>query len=191
MNIAIVGSGIAGLACAHALGRDGAHQVTLFEAGDYLGGHTNTVDVTQDGITYPVDTGFLVFNQRTYPNLIRLFAELGVPTAASEMSFSVSLGGELEWAGTSLSSLFAQPGNLLKPRFWAMLRDILRFNRAAIAAAGPLDRGGILGAAGAVSPARATDTVLSGAALSGPSGLSALSGLSLGAWLEQGRYKLE
>ena len=86
MNIAIVGSGIAGLACAHVLARDGAHQINLFESAASLGGHTNTVDVTLDGITHPVDTGFLVFNQRTYPNLIRLFAELGVPTAASEMS---------------------------------------------------------------------------------------------------------
>ena len=135
MKIAIVGSGIAGLSCAHALTRHGGHQVTLFEAGAALGGHTNTVDVTLDGITHPVDTGFLVFNERTYPNLIRLFAELDVPTAKSEMSFSVSLGGEVEWAGTSLAALFAQPRNLLRPRFWSMLRDILRFNRAATAAA--------------------------------------------------------
>ena len=139
MKIAIVGSGIAGLACAHALTKQGLHQVTVFEAGATLGGHTNTVDVTLDGVTHPVDTGFLVFNQRTYPNLIRLFAELGVPTAPSEMSFSVSLAGELEWAGTSLAALFAQPRNLLRPRFISMLRDILRFNRAASAAAGELE----------------------------------------------------
>ena len=135
MKVAIIGSGIAGLSCAHALARDPATAVTLFEAGDYLGGHTNTVDVEVDGIHHPVDTGFLVFNHRTYPNLVRLFDELGVPTAKSEMSFSVSLGGQIEWAGTSLATVFAQPGNLLRPRFIAMLRDILRFNRAATASA--------------------------------------------------------
>ena len=134
-HIAIVGSGIAGLACAHALARHGRHRVTLFEAGPYFGGHTNTVDVTLDGVTHPVDTGFLVFNERTYPNLIALFDELGVPTASSEMSFSVSLAGQLEWAGTSLASVFAQPKNLVNPRFLGMLRDILRFNREATAAA--------------------------------------------------------
>ncbi len=84
---------------------------------------------------HPVDTGFLVFNDRTYPQLVRLFAELGVPTAASEMSFSVSLGGKLEWAGTNLATVFAQPSNLLRPRFIGMLLDIARFNRDASAAA--------------------------------------------------------
>ena len=94
--IAIIGSGIAGLSCAHALTQQGRHRVTLFEAGRYFGGHTNTVNVTVDGITHPVDTGFLVFNERTYPNLIALFDELKVPVAKSEMSFSVSLDCELE-----------------------------------------------------------------------------------------------
>ncbi len=135
MKIAVIGSGIAGLSCAHALTRDHAMAVTLFEEGAYLGGHTNTVDIEVDGIRHPVDTGFLVFNHRTYPNLVRLFGELGVPTAKSEMSFSVSLGGEIEWAGTNLATVFAQPANLLRPRFIAMLRDILRFNRAATVAA--------------------------------------------------------
>ena len=135
MKIAIIGSGISGLACAHALGRTPGRQVTLFEAANYLGGHSNTVDVSVDGVRHPVDTGFLVFNHRTYPNLVQLFAELDVPTAPSEMSFSVSLGGQIEWAGTSLATVFAQPANLLRPRFLAMLRDILRFNRAAAAAA--------------------------------------------------------
>ena len=134
MNIAIIGSGISGLSCALRLAQQGRYQVTLIESGTYLGGHTNTIDVTVDGITHAVDTGFLVFNERTYPNLIALFEELAVPTAKSEMSFSVSLGGEVEWAGTSLASVFAQKSNLVRPRFLAMLRDILRFNRAATAA---------------------------------------------------------
>ncbi|MFN9573291.1 MAG: FAD-dependent oxidoreductase, partial [Betaproteobacteria bacterium] len=89
MQIAIIGGGIAGLGCAHALAPE--HEVTLYESEPRLGGHTNTVDVTLDGTCFPVDTGFLVFNERTYPNLIRLLADLGVPTARSDMSFSVSL----------------------------------------------------------------------------------------------------
>jgi predicted NAD/FAD-binding protein len=136
IRIAVVGSGISGLAAAHRL-KDSAH-VTLFEAGDYFGGHTNTVDVslpTPEGtVTHGVDTGFLVFNERTYPNLIALFAELGVITATSDMSFSVKVpaskqGGGLEWSGSSLNTVFAQRRNLLRPGFWRMLRDILRFNR--------------------------------------------------------------
>ncbi len=134
-RIAIIGSGIAGLSCAYALSGQGGHRITVYEAGAHFGGHSNTVDVSLDGITHPVDTGFLVFNERTYPNLIRLFEQLEVPTAKSEMSFSVSLGGKLEWAGTSLASVFAQPGNLLNPRFLGMLRDIMRFNREATEAA--------------------------------------------------------
>ncbi len=135
MKIAVIGSGIAGLSCAYELNRRHRRQVTLFEAADHLGGHTNTVDVHLDGVTHPVDTGFLVFNERTYPQLVRLFAELGVPTAASEMSFSVSLEGSIEWAGTNLATVFAQPSNLLRPRFIGMLMDIARFNREASAAA--------------------------------------------------------
>ena len=134
-RIAIVGSGISGLAAAHALHAK-AH-ITLFEAADYFGGHTHTVDVTLPGIhgsvTHGVDTGFLVFNERTYPNLIRLFADLDVETARSDMSFSVQVpragGQQLEWSGSSLSSVFAQRKNLFNPRFLRMLRDILRFNR--------------------------------------------------------------
>jgi predicted NAD/FAD-binding protein len=138
MKIAIVGAGISGLGCAHSLARE--HAVTLYEAAPRLGGHTNTVDVTLDGLTYPVDTGFLVYNERTYPNLIRLFAELGVPTARSEMSFAVSVpigsaGRRLEWAGASLDTVFAQRRNLASPSFLAMLRDLLRFNRQATAVA--------------------------------------------------------
>ena len=184
MKIAIIGSGIAGLSCAHALTQQGGHKVTLFEAAATPGGHTNTVDVTLEGRTHPVDTGFLVFNQRTYPNLIRLFAELGVPTAPSEMSFSVSLGGELEWAGTSLSSLFAQPRNLLRPRFWFMLRDILRFNRTAGATARALVEREIAHSTvrGSLDGVPAAPVPLA----NGADG--AVTALSLGAWLEQGGY---
>ncbi len=128
MKLAVVGSGIAGLSSAWLLGR--AHEVTLYEAAGRLGGHTNTVDVTLDGVTHPVDTGFLVFNRRTYPNLVALFRLLGVRSVASEMSFAVSLDeGRVEWAGSSLATLFAQKANLARPAFWGMLQDILRFNR--------------------------------------------------------------
>jgi predicted NAD/FAD-binding protein len=133
MKIAVVGSGISGLASAWLLARE--HQVTLFEAGDYLGGHTHTVDVTLEGMTHPVDTGFLVCNHRTYPNLTALFGLLGVETVASDMSFAVSLDDpDLEWAGSSLATLFAQKRNLARPGFWRMLQDILRFNRETAAA---------------------------------------------------------
>ncbi len=133
-RVAVVGSGISGLGVAHAL--VGQAQVTLFEAGSYFGGHTHTVDVTLDGITHGVDTGFLVFNHHTYPNLVRLFGELGVATAASNMSFSVQVRQDgLEWSGNSLNTVFAQRRNLLRPRFLRMLADILRFNRLATAIA--------------------------------------------------------
>jgi uncharacterized protein len=125
-RLAVVGSGISGLAVAYRLAAEA--QVTLFEAGPYFGGHTHTVDVTLDGVTHGVDTGFLVFNHRTYPNLVRLFDELQVDTAASEMSFSVQAPG-LEWSGSDLNGVFAQRSNLLRPRFLGMLADILRFNR--------------------------------------------------------------
>ncbi|HXZ07219.1 MAG TPA: FAD-dependent oxidoreductase, partial [Paraburkholderia sp.] len=129
-RIAVVGAGIAGLASAYLLSRE--HRVTLFEAAPSPGGHTNTVDVTLDGLTHPVDTGFLVFNDRTYPNLIALFDELGVRAHPSDMSFSVSLdGGRLEWAGTNLNTVFAQRRNLFSPTFIGMLRDIGRFNSSA------------------------------------------------------------
>ena len=127
-RVAIVGSGIAGLAAAHTL--QGLADVTLFEANDYAGGHSNTIDVSLDGIDYPVDTGFLVHNDRTYPNLIRLLPLLGVETPNSDMTFSVSLpASNLEWAGANLATLFAQPLNLVRPAFWRMVKDILRFNR--------------------------------------------------------------
>ena len=135
-KIAIVGSGISGLAVAHSL--KGQADVTLYEAGDYFGGHANTVDITlptaQGMVTHGVDTGFLVFNERTYPNLINLFAELGVETALSDMSFSVQApkawGEEsLEWSGTNLDTVFAQRKNLIRPKFIKMLLDLLRFNQ--------------------------------------------------------------
>lgn len=134
MRIAVVGSGIAGLSAAWLLSRK--HEVTLFEAESRLGGHTHTVDVTLDGRTFPVDTGFLVFNHRTYPRLTRLFELLGVETVASDMSFSVRLDRpDLEWAGSNLGTVFGQRANLARPAFWGMLRDILRFNREAVEAA--------------------------------------------------------
>jgi predicted NAD/FAD-binding protein len=130
VNIAIVGSGIAGLTCAYLLNR--RHDVTVFEAGDRVGGHTHTVKVTVDGREYAVDTGFIVFNDWTYPNFIRLLGQLGVPAKTTEMSFSVTDPDTgLEYNGNNLDSLFAQRGNLLSPGFWGMLRDILRFNKEA------------------------------------------------------------
>jgi len=121
-RIAIIGSGVSGLAAAHGL--QGRAAISLFEAADYFGGHTHTVDITlptPDGPrTHGVDTGFLVFNERTYPQLIKLFAELGVPSAKSDMSFSVQVpygSGQLEWSGASLATVFAQPANALRPGF--------------------------------------------------------------------------
>ncbi len=136
-RVAIVGSGIAGLGTAHALLRQAPDtRLTVFEAGDYFGGHTHTVDVTLGGVTHGVDTGFIVFNERTYPHLIRLFAELGVETAPSDMSFSVQVRQDgLEWSGCDLNTVFAQRRNLLRPRFLGMLREILRFNRLTTALA--------------------------------------------------------
>ena len=129
-RVAVVGSGISGLAAAHALAAQA--QVTLFESASRFGGHSNTVEVTLDGVSHGVDTGFLVFNHRTYPNLVRLFDELGVETAPAEMSFSVQVpAANLEWSGCNLNTVFAQRRNLLSPGFMGMLRDVLRFNRLA------------------------------------------------------------
>ena len=127
-RIAVIGAGIAGLSAAWLLSQ--RYDVVLFEANAYLGGHTNTVDVTLGRVTAPVDTGFLVFNDRTYPNLVALFRHLGVPHAMSDMSFSVRIDEDkLEWAGSNLATIFAQKRNLIKPEFWRMLKEILRFNR--------------------------------------------------------------
>ena len=144
-RVAVIGSGISGLSAAYHL-RNQA-DVTLFEAGSYFGGHTHTVDVTlpspQGMVTHGVDTGFLVFNERTYPGLIGLFAELQVQTSASDMSFSVQTpraSGQraMEWSGSNLNTVFAQRSNLFSPTFLGMLRDVLRFNTLANALA---DRG--------------------------------------------------
>ena len=140
-KIAVIGAGISGLACAYRLAQAG-HTVTLFEANDYFGGHTHTVDVTLDGVTHGVDTGFLVFNHKTYPNLVQLFEELRVETVATDMSFSVKLPlaqRALEWSGGSLNTVFAQRRNMFNPRFLRMLRDILRFNEEATALATQTD----------------------------------------------------
>lgn len=132
MRIAIVGSGISGLVCAHVLGR--RHEVAVFEAAGWIGGHTHTVDVEVAGKQYAIDTGFIVFNDWTYPNFIRLLDQLGVGSRPTEMSFSVNEPGTgLEYNGNNLNSLFAQRRNLISPAFLGMVRDILRFNRQAAA----------------------------------------------------------
>ncbi len=131
MKIAIIGSGIAGLTSAYLLNR--SHDITVFEAADWIGGHTHTVDVQLNGRDYAIDTGFIVFNDWTYPNFIRLLGQLGVTFKPTEMSFSVSdPKTRTEYNGNNLNSLFAQRSNLLSPSFWGMLRDILRFNREAL-----------------------------------------------------------
>ena len=138
-RLAIIGTGIAGLGCAHFLQRD--YELTLFEQADYAGGHTNTVEVaepgsaTAPGRTLAIDTGFMVFNHVTYPLLTRLFAELRVPIKPTSMSFSVRHADTgLEFAGSSLNHLFAQRRNLFRPRFYRMLGAVNRFNSEAIAA---------------------------------------------------------
>ena len=125
MKIAIIGSGIAGNVAAYHLRRN--HDITVFEAGDYVGGHTNTIDVEEDGRCIAVDTGFIVFNDRTYPDFIRLLDELEQPSKPSVMSFSVqNEASGLEYNGSSLNALFTQRRNVVRPRFWHMVRDILR-----------------------------------------------------------------
>jgi uncharacterized protein len=139
MRIAVVGSGISGLASAWFLSK--RHAVTLFETNDYLGGHTHTHDIEIDGRRLAIDSGFIVYNQAHYPLLTRLFAELGVQTRPTAMSFSVSSAATgLEYSATGLDTLFCQRRNLLSPRFWGMLCDLLRFYQespALLAAAGP------------------------------------------------------
>jgi predicted NAD/FAD-binding protein len=131
MRIAIIGSGIAGNTIAYHLQRE--HDITVFEAGSHIGGHTHTHDIELDGRRHAVDTGFIVFNDRTYPNFIALLDELGVAWQPSHMSFSVRCEKTgLEYNGTNLNALFAQRRNLLRPAFYRMIQDILRFNRQAL-----------------------------------------------------------
>src|ERR671915_2026624 len=135
MRIAIVGAGIARLACAHLL--HPKHEITVFEGGDRPGGHTRTLDVETDHALYRVDTGFIVYNDRNYPGFERLLERLGVATQPSTMSFSVSDGrGEFEYNGASANGLFARRSSLLRPSFHRMIRDLLRFNREAPALIG-------------------------------------------------------
>ena len=126
-NIAIIGSGISGLTCAHLLHQQ--HNITLYEANDYIGGHTATKDVTVNGQSRAIDTGFIVFNDWTYPNFIKLLTRLGVEYQPTEMSFSVRHEGtNIEYNGHNLNTLFAQRRNLFRPRFWKIVKDIVRFN---------------------------------------------------------------
>ena len=129
MRIAIIGAGVSGLVCAHLLQEQ--HEVTVFEANDYAGGHTNTVRVDTAYATHEVDTGFIVLNDRTYPKFERVLAGLGVATQPSDMSFSVSDGADFEYNGASLNGLFARRSNLARPSFHRMVWDLLRFNREA------------------------------------------------------------
>jgi len=132
MKIAVIGSGISGLVCAYLLCRD--HHITVFEANDYIGGHTHTVDVTLDDTTYAVDTGFIVFNETTYPNFVKLLKGLKVSWQPSRMSFSVkSEKTGLEYSPSSLNGLFGRRRNLFRARFYRMLLDIFRFKNAATA----------------------------------------------------------
>jgi predicted NAD/FAD-binding protein len=130
MRIAIVGAGISGLVAAHLLHRD--HEITVFEAGDYAGGHTNTIKVDTANETHQVDTGFIVLNDRNYPNFVRLLERLGVASQPSTMTFSVSDGvGDFEYNGSSPNGLFAKRAHLVSPTFHRMMADMARFNRAA------------------------------------------------------------
>lgn len=130
LRIAVIGSGISGLSAAWLL--SSRHEVTLYERGDRLGGHSNTVTARLGDTSVPVDTGFIVYNEPAYPNLTALFEHLNIATKPSDMSFAVSLrGGGLEYSGTGLGGIFAQKTNLVRPAYWSMLRDILRFYREA------------------------------------------------------------
>lgn len=144
-HIAVIGTGISGLSAAWLLSK--RHRVTVYESAVRVGGHSHTIEVPGADGPIAVDTGFIVFNDATYPNLIALFAHLGIETVATDMSFAVSLDdGRLEYAGTDLFGLFAQPANLFRARFWSMLRDLRRFYRDAPAQAGQVDEGESIGA---------------------------------------------
>ncbi|TEW52864.1 NAD(P)/FAD-dependent oxidoreductase [Psychromonas algicola] len=127
-NIAIIGSGVSGLTAAYLLSKK--HNVTVFEKNDYIGGHTATVEIEKDGQTYVLDTGFIVFNDKTYPNYLALLDEIGIGKQATEMSFSVhNCQTGMEYNGHNLNTLFAQRSNLFKPKFWMLVKEILRFNK--------------------------------------------------------------
>jgi predicted NAD/FAD-binding protein len=127
-HFAIIGSGVSGLTAAYLLSKK--HNVTVFEKNDYIGGHTATVDVEKDGKSYAIDTGFIVFNDKTYPNYLALLAEIGIRKQATEMSFSVhNCHTGLEYNGHNLDTLFAQRRNIFKPTFWLLVKEILRFNK--------------------------------------------------------------
>ncbi len=129
-RVAIVGTGVSGLVCAHVLSRE--HDVTVFESGAYAGGHTNTLTIDAGGRRHDVDTGFIVFNRENYPNFVTLLRQLGVESQPSDMSFSVQCARTgMEYCGSSLNQLFAQRRNLFRPRMYRMLRDVMRFNREA------------------------------------------------------------
>ena len=130
MKIAIIGTGISGNVAAYYLNKE--HDITVYEANDYLGGHTHTHNIKLEGKSYPVDTGFIVFNYKTYPNFTGLLEELGVKEQLSKMSFGVKCEKTgLEYMGSTINSLFAQRRNIFRPSFWRMILDILRFNRQA------------------------------------------------------------
>jgi len=144
MKIGIVGSGISGLVAAHRLHRH--HEIVVYEAEDRIGGHTHTVEVELEGKCHAVDTGFIVYNEKTYPNFTRLLAQLGVETQPSEMSFGLTCERTgLEWGSRGARSVFAQPRNLLRPAFHRMLRDVLRFNRESRALLGEREEKATLG----------------------------------------------
>ena len=144
LKVAIVGTGISGMAAAWLLST--GHEVTVYERNDRIGGHSNTVDALTPYGAVPVDTGFIVYNENTYPNLMALFTHLGVPSEASEMSLAISLDqGALEYAGDNLATVFAQKRNIVSPRFWSMLRDLYRFYRDAPTDIGRLGNEATLG----------------------------------------------
>lgn len=127
-KIAIIGTGISGLTCGHLLHQK--HDIIIFESNNYIGGHTATVDVEVNNQQYAIDTGFIVFNDWTYPNFIKLMDKIGVKSQATEMSFSVkNISQNLEYNGNTLNSLFAQRRNIIRPKFWRIVRDILKFNK--------------------------------------------------------------
>ena len=144
MKIAIIGSGISGLTCAYMLNRK--HDITIFEKNDYIGGHTHTHEIEHNGIKWNVDSGFIVYNERTYPNFINILDRLGVERQLTRMGFSVkSEKNDLEYAGHSLNGLFAQRSNLVRPSFIRMLRSMWRFNSEARADLKELDSDTTLG----------------------------------------------